>query len=172
VDAGQITLGTFEGQSYNYMQFRTAAGGLEIGTIAIDQAGELSSSGYNLWLTTANDGGQSPNVESGTPALGSAMLVVSSDGAVTITDANGTTLASGALTAVADTSYLYGTAGELADPCYGLFTFRSSSGNVQQDVFVTFLGKSAVFSSFSAVQPSVPGETYDYFYGVGLVQAQ
>jgi hypothetical protein len=80
--------------------------------------------------------------------------------------------ASGTLTAVADTSYLYGTSGELADPCYGLFTFRSNSGGVQQDVFVTFLGKSAVFSSFSAVRPAVAGETYDYFYGVGLAQAQ
>jgi hypothetical protein len=252
VDAGQITLGTFEGQSYNYMQFRTAAGGLEIGTIAIDQAGELSSSGYNPWMAT-NNGGQSPisgsqfslaaatldssgtyltladqassdyifgtsngrflvdtpngaifglakaaakdfdpsvagsyqaiyyakngastgagNIESGTPTLGSATVAVSSGGDVTITDANGSTLASGTLTAVADTSYLYGTAGELADPCYGLFTFRSNSGGVQQDVFVTFLGKSAVFSSFSAAQPSVAGETYDYFYGVGLAQA-
>jgi hypothetical protein len=251
VDAGQITLGTFEGQSYNYMQFRTAAGGLEIGTIAIDQAGELSSSGYNPWMATNNaqspisgsqfslaattldssgtyltlaDQGSSDyifgtsngrflvdtsngaifglakaatkdfdpsvagkyqaiyyaknaastgagNVESGTPSLGSATVAVSSGGDVTITDANGSTLASGTLTAVADTSYLYGTAGELADPCYGLFTFRSNAGGVQQDVFVTFLGKSAVFSSFSAAQPSVAGETYDYFYGVGLAQA-
>jgi len=111
------------------------------------------------------------NVESGTPTLGSAAVAVSSGGDVTITDANGSTLASGTLTAVADTSYLYGTADELADPCYGLFTFRSNSGGVQQDVFVTFLGKSAVFSSFSAAVPSVTGETYDYFYGVGLAQA-
>jgi hypothetical protein len=29
-----------------------------------------------------------------------------------------------------------------------------------------------VFSSFSAVRPAVAGETYDYFYGVGLAQAQ
>jgi hypothetical protein len=46
----------------------------------------------------------------------------------------------------------------------------SNSGGVQQDVFVTFLGQSAMFSSFSAVQPSFAGETYDYFYGVGLAQ--
>jgi len=72
------------------------------------------------------------------------------------------------LTALADASYLYGSAGELTDPCFGVFTVRLTVGAVQQDLFVSFLNRSAIFSSFSAALPSTAGETYDYFYGVGL----
>lgn len=251
VDAGPIALSTFKGQAYNYMQFRTAAGGVEIGSISVDNSAGASISGYwPFGSLTATNGGQSAfnanqfslatavadpsgtylrlpngsetdyvfgtangqflvdtpngaifglekaaskdfsaatagtyhaiyysktqastgagNIETGTPALGSATVTVSASGAVTITDAGGATMASGTLTAVADTPYLFGVAGQLADPCYGMFTFRTTTAGVQQDVFVTFLGKSAVFSSFSAAQPSFAGETYDYFYGVGL----
>ena len=62
------------------------------------------------------------NIEAGTPAMGAATVVVTATGAVTITGPNNSVLAQGTLSAVADTSYLYGSAGELTDPCYGLFT--------------------------------------------------
>jgi len=68
---------------------------------------------------------------------------------------------------VADASYLVG-AGELEDPCNGLFTFRVSTANSQQDVFVTFMDRAVLFSSFTARLPWGGGNTYDYLYGVGL----
>jgi hypothetical protein len=71
------------------------------------------------------------------------------------------------LTPVADASYLYG-AGELTDPCYGLFTFRVSTANSQQDVFVTFMDHTILFASFTAVLPANGSNPYDYLYGVGL----
>ncbi len=106
------------------------------------------------------------NQESGTPSLGQASIVVDAVGNVTITDSQSNVLLAGALSAVADTSYLYGSAGELTDPCNGLFTFRIMHGSQPQDVFVTFLNNSLLFGSFSPVSPS--GSGYDYFYGVGL----
>ena len=108
------------------------------------------------------------NTETGTPSLGSATIVVSSSGQITITDSSGNQMAQGTLSAVADTSYLYGTAGELQDPCWGLFTVRITTGSSQQDVFVSFLNSSMLFSSFSANVPWSQGGTYNYFYGVGL----
>ncbi|MGC1225783.1 MAG: hypothetical protein WA859_04830, partial [Candidatus Sulfotelmatobacter sp.] len=66
-------------------------------------------------------------------------------------------------------SYLYGSSGELSDPCYGLFTFRITTATGQQDVFVTFMGQAMLFSSFTANLPwASPAGTYNYFYGVGL----
>ena len=250
VEAGPITLATFEGNTYNYMQFRTAAGGLEVGSVVMSPSGTGTNSSYwPFGALSAVNGGQSAyhsgtipissavedasgtfltiangstdtifgtangmfvvdtqngtifglrqaaakafdpgvagtyhaiyyskagantgvgNVETGTPALGSAVAVINSQGDVTVTDSNGTVMAQGTLTAVADTPYLFGGSPSLADPCNGLFTFRTTNGAVTQDVFVSFLGHTVMFSSFSAQQPSVPNETYDYFYGVGL----
>ncbi len=108
------------------------------------------------------------NRETGTPGLGDASIVVTSSGQITITDSHGSQMAQGTLSAVADTSYLYGRAGELQDPCWGLFTLRITSATSQQDVFVNFLNNSMLFSSFSANLPSSQGGTYNYFYGVGL----
>src|SRR4029077_3839152 len=34
VESGQISMSTFAGHAYNYMQFRTASGGLEVGSIS------------------------------------------------------------------------------------------------------------------------------------------
>ena len=67
---------------------------------------------------------------------------------------------------MADTSYLVG-AGELQDPCNGLFTFRVATANFQQDVFVSFMDRAMLFSSFKANLPWGSGNTYDYLYGVG-----
>jgi len=66
---------------------------------------------------------------------------------------------------VADTSYLYGP-GELGDPCNRLFTFITSG--FQQDVFVTFMERALLFSSFRATLPFGSGNTYDYLDAVGL----
>jgi hypothetical protein len=78
-------------------------------------------------------------------------------------------VAQATLTPVADAGYLYGSAGELADPCNGMFTFRVTTANSQQDVFVTFVKNAVVFSTFSAALPWNAGNgTYDYQYGVGL----
>jgi len=62
---------------------------------------------------------------------------------------------------------LYGP-GELGDPCNGLFTFRLITSGFQQDVFVTFMDRAILFSSFRATLPWGSGNTYDYLCGVGL----
>jgi len=254
VESGQISLATFESQAYNYMQFRTAAGGMEVGSVTINTQGTGAISGF--WpYGSYNQGNQSSgpfdsgtidlseaqldpsgtflkvpdpgnngtfdyifgtangifavdtpngailglkkatgeafdpavagsykaiyyqktaastgagNVETGTPSLGNATLVVTSAGQVTVTDAQGNQMAQGTLTPVAEVSYLYGSTGELTDPCYGVFTFRITSASAQQDVFVTFMGQAMLFSSFTANLPWASSGTYNYFYGVGL----
>lgn len=254
VESGQISLATFEGQAYNYMQFRTASGGMEVGSVTVNAQGSGSISsfwpygsynqgnqggspfnagtidisqaqpdssgtflkvpepnnqpGFDYVFGTANGifavdtqngailglkkaatkdfdpsvagtykaiyyqkTGASTgagNVEIGTASLGNATLVVTSGGQVTVTDGNGNQMVQATLTPVADVSYLYGSAGELADPCYGVFTFRVTSATSQQDVFVTFMGQAMLFSSFTANLPWASGGTYNYFYGVGL----
>jgi hypothetical protein len=69
------------------------------------------------------------------------------------------------LTPVADAAYLYDT-DKLQDPCYGLFTYRITGTSTQQDVFVTFMGGTMLFSSFTG--STVQSGVYDYVYGVGL----
>jgi hypothetical protein len=99
--------------------------------------------------------------------LGNATLLVTRNGGVTINDSDGNTIVQASLTPVADSSYLYGS-GELQDPCFGVFTFRVTTPSRQQDVFVSFMDKSMLFSSFSANLPWTSGDTYDYLYGVAL----
>ena len=108
------------------------------------------------------------NVETGTASLGNATLVVTSGGQVTVSNAQGNQMVQGTLIPVASVSYLYISGGsELQDPCNGVFTFRiTTQGVSQQDVFVTFMDKAMLFSSFTA-NLAQPG-TYSYFYGVGL----
>jgi hypothetical protein len=109
------------------------------------------------------------NVEVGTPVEGKATITVGAAGAVTITDSQNNTMASGTLVAVADASYIYdGTQNELSDPCYGLFTFRTVTASLHQDVFVTFQGNAIIFSSFQTALPVQNNGTYTYFQGVGL----
>ena len=108
------------------------------------------------------------NVETGTPSLANSTLVIDAQANVTVRDAQGNTFVQTRLTPVADTSYLYGTAGELAHPCYGLFTFRISSANSQQDVFVAFMDRAVLFASFTMPLPLQQGNSYNYLYGVGL----
>jgi hypothetical protein len=247
VESAPSSINTFAGRSFNYVQFRTAAGGMEIGTITIDAQGGIQHSGYwpfgvfsqslfgggsfsassiqedpsgNFFTITENSGndyvfgtqsgffvvdtgngailglpkasaksfasssagtytaifyekagaqtGQG-NVETGTATEGKGTVTIDAAGVMMVTDGQNNTLATGTLAAVADTAYLYdGTQGKLSDPCYGMFTFRMSTGGVQQDVFVSFQGKAVVFSSFQTGLPIGTYAPYTYYYGVGL----
>jgi hypothetical protein len=248
IENAPASINTFAGQNFNYVQFRTAAGGTEIGTITIDAQGNVQHDGYwpfgvfsqNLFngggftasavhedpsgdFFTITDSGGSDNyafgtpsgffavdtgngtilslpkassknfaaanagtytaifyekadaqtgqgnVETGTPVEGKATMTIGADGSVTLTDSQNNTLASGTLTAVADIPYLYNnTQSELFDPLYGMFTFRTTTGNSQQDVFVSFQGNAIIFSSFETGLPVAGYAPYTYFYGVGL----
>jgi hypothetical protein len=99
--------------------------------------------------------------------LGKATLIITSNGQVTV-HFQRNTLVQATLTPVADTAYLYGSAQQLRDPCFGLFTFRVTTANSQQDVFVSFMDRAVLFSSFKATLSWGGGNTYDYLYGVGL----
>lgn len=248
VESAPASIMTFAGRSFNYIQFRTSSGGVEIGTVTIDAQGNIQHDGYSpngvmpgqqyfhggeftasgvqedpsgnfftihesngyddvvfgtqngLWAVDTGAGailglpkavakdfdpthagtynaifyqksnaqtGQG-NIESGTPLEGKARVAVTAAGTITISDGS-TTLASGTLVPVADTANIYdGTQNTLADPCFGMFTFRTATAASQQDVFVSFQGKAAIFSSFTIPLPVQPGSTYAYFYGVGL----
>ena len=68
---------------------------------------------------------------------------------------------------VADVSYLEGS-GELQNPCHGVFTFRLTTANLQQGVFLTFIERSVLFSSFTATLPWERVTHTATFKGVGL----
>jgi hypothetical protein len=55
VESGPISMAAFEGQSYNYMQFRTAAGGMEVGSVIVNAQGLGSISSF--WPYGAYNGG-------------------------------------------------------------------------------------------------------------------
>ncbi len=249
VQKGNISLSTWAGKGFNYMQFRTAAGGLEVGAATMDAQGGVTISSYwpygaqgqsanpfnqggfdaslfqsdssGSFMKLADNNGSfdyifgtpngifavdtpngailglkkatsknfdpasagtykaifygktgattgQGNFETGTPSLGKATLVIGSNGQVTVQDDQGNTLVQATLTPVADASYLYGSPQQLQNPCYGLFTFRVTPANSQQDVFVTFMDRAVLFSSFTATLPWGNGNSYDYLYGVGL----
>jgi hypothetical protein len=248
VEKGGISVSTWAGRGFNYMQFRTAAGGVEVGSAAVDAQGNVTASSY--WPYGAQSGGNafhlgsfdvsafqadpsgtflkladndgsydyvfgtpngvfavdtpngailglkqaaskdfspaaagtykaiyyeklgattdSNNMEAGAPSLGTATLVITAVGQVTVQDAHGSVILQATLTPVADAAYLYSAGSELQDPCYGLFTFRVTTPTSQQDVFLTFMDRSVLFSSFRANLPWGSGNSYDYLYGVGL----
>jgi len=248
VENAPASINTFAGRNFNYLQFRTAAGGLEMGTISIDSQANIQHDGYwpfGVFTQSLFNGGSfSPsefqedpsgdfftltesqgstdyvfgtqngffvvdtgsgtilglpkassktfdpayagtytaiyyekadaqtgqgNVETGTPSESKGTVTISATGQVTIADSQNNTLASGTLAAVADTPYLYdGTSNTLSDPCYGMFTFRMSTGGVQQDVFASFQGNAVIFSSFQTALPIQGYAPYTYYYGVGL----
>ena len=242
-----ISTTSWANQSFNYMQFRTSSGGMEVGSVIMDAQGNVHNDSYwpygassgqasfhtgsfsastftpdpsGAFMTMPNGNGGfdyvfgTPNgvfavdtsngaiiglkkaasktfapatagtykaiyyqkigastgvgnVETGTPSMGNATIVVGSNAQITVQDSQGNTIVQTTLTPVADAAYLYG-AGELGDPCFGLFTFRVNTGNSQQDVFVTFVDHAVLFSSFTGMLPAAQGNTYDYLYGVGL----
>lgn len=249
IESTPASINTFAGKNFTYMQFRTAAGGLELGTVTIDAQGDITHDSYSPFgalqqppnqfnggsfpassiqedvsgnfFTINENGGQSDmvfgtqnglfavdtgngtilglpkassktfssasagtytglfyekvnaqtgqgNIETGTAVEGKATVTISAGGAVTIADGQGNTLGAGTLIPIADVSYIYdGTANKLTDPLYGTFTFRTT-GNAQQDVFVSFQGNAVVFSSFQTALPITNYAPYTYFYGVGL----
>jgi hypothetical protein len=46
VESEQISINTFEGQAYNYMQFRTSSGGLEVGAVSVNIQGTGSITSF------------------------------------------------------------------------------------------------------------------------------
>jgi hypothetical protein len=46
VQTGTISINTWAGHDYNYMQFRTAAGGVEAGSVSLDTQGDISLTSY------------------------------------------------------------------------------------------------------------------------------
>jgi len=46
IETAPTSVSTFEGQSFNYLQFRTAAGGVSLGTISIDASGNIQHADY------------------------------------------------------------------------------------------------------------------------------
>lgn len=249
IETAPATINTFAGREFNYVQFRTSTGGIELGSVTVDASGNITHSGY--WpfgvinQQSAFNGGSFPassvvedpsgnffvineaggsqdyvfgtqtgifavdtgngtilsepkaatkdfdstkagtykaiayrkqnaqmgqnNLESGTASGNKAVVTVGSDGSVTIVDEQGNSIASGTLSAIADTPYIYdGTANTLPDPLYGMFTFHTISTSSQQDVFVSFVENAVVFSSFETDLPLQQNGVYNYFYGVGL----
>lgn len=57
IETAPASLSSFAGKNFNYLQFRTAAGGLEIGTVTIDGQGNITHDGY--WPMTPIAGGGS-----------------------------------------------------------------------------------------------------------------
>ncbi len=252
VESGPISMATFENNDYNYMQFRTAFGGLSVGSADVsstavetseywpygaitndgDQPFHESSMALSLFtedksgtfLTgTLPDGGGSATlfgtangffvvdtgngsilglekassaafnardagvystlyykktnvqesqdgVETGTAVFGTARITITSAGVLTMTDPAGATMTTGTLTPVADASYLYGSTGELADPCWGMFTYRVTKPTTQSDIFVSFVDGGVVISWFKAPLPWDGNlSSYNYMYGVGLL---
>jgi hypothetical protein len=74
VESGQISLATFEGQAYNFMQFRTAAGGLNVGSVNVGTDGTGSTSTFSPYQSynSGNQGGSPFNV--GTLEMATAQL--------------------------------------------------------------------------------------------------
>ena len=47
VASSHISLATFENQNFNYMQFRTNSGGIEVGSVSLDAQGNVTTSSYS-----------------------------------------------------------------------------------------------------------------------------
>ena len=46
IETAPVSISNFAGQNFNYIQFRTAAGGIEIGTVSINAQGDITHDGY------------------------------------------------------------------------------------------------------------------------------
>ncbi len=113
-------------------------------------------------------------LETGTGTFTDVALSITSGGVATLTNADtNAVISTGTLIPVSSASYFYnGTSNEVTDPCYGLFTYRTTVAGVSQtDVYVAFdLGGSgsAAFSMFTAALPLNNASPYNYLYGVAV----
>lgn len=46
IETAPASINTFAGRSFNYIQFRTSSGGVELGTISVDSSGNITHGGY------------------------------------------------------------------------------------------------------------------------------
>ncbi|HVI09096.1 MAG TPA: hypothetical protein VND65_12470 [Candidatus Binatia bacterium] len=46
VESAPATINTFAGRNFNYIQFRTTSGGIELGTVSVDSNGNITHAGY------------------------------------------------------------------------------------------------------------------------------
>lgn len=46
VESAPASINTFAGRNFNYIQFRTSTGGIEIGTVSVDGSGNITHAGY------------------------------------------------------------------------------------------------------------------------------
>ena len=106
VESGQISPATFASRSYNYMQFRTAAGGIEVGYATLDAQDD--SSGASYWPFGAMNGSSQFNTLQG--ISGSSMVLDASGTFFTIPDLSGS-------------DYVFGTAN-------GLFAVDTPNGAI------------------------------------------
>lgn len=186
--ANALRLLTDPPDGYSYI-FRTTAGFLAVdtgngGLVCVERtatkAFNAANAGtYNAVVYIKNNvamdfSGGGNGVETGTPTLGKGTVTITADGHVTVVSENNVTLANNSLLVPIEDSPAYydNTAGTLQDPCHGMFTFQLTSGAVVQDVFVTFLDRAMLMSSYSADPGGVGSGTlskpYSYFNGVAL----
>lgn len=96
-------------------------------------------------------------------------VTFSATGTVSVVDEHGTAVLTNApLTKLADRADIVG-AGKVTSNCNGFFTFTTTDGSgATHDVFVAFMDRSILMSSFVGHPGGMGSATYDYFYGVGL----
>jgi hypothetical protein len=86
VQSGPISLASLSAQPYNYMQFRTNSGGVEIGSAVISLSGTLSSSSYWPYGATNGSGNAFMNrsmpFTSVVPDVGGTFLTTTSGGGI------------------------------------------------------------------------------------------
>ena len=46
IETAPASIQTFAGRNFNYIQFRTSSGGIEIGTVSVDSSGDITHGGY------------------------------------------------------------------------------------------------------------------------------
>ena len=59
-ETAPVTIASFAGKNFNYIQFRTAAGGVDIGTISIDAMADFQHTSYSPFALISGDGYFSP----------------------------------------------------------------------------------------------------------------
>lgn len=112
--------------------------------------------------------------ETGTGVFTDVTLTITNGGVVTLTNANtSAVISTGTLIPISTASYFYnGTSSEVTNPCYGLFTYRTTVPGVSQtDFYIDFnLGGSgsAAFSMFTTPLPLSSSNPYNYLYGVAV----